>query len=851
MPQSLFDNLRAQRTVPPPPRRIKPNGFARVARGCWNNAPWVIAFWLILACGSLYFSQRIYQTPSGGQLPIPVLVQSAQELSQKFPGLENLQTIVLANTDAATLEEQRSDLVSTLQLQTDAYDLVFAPGFGDYYEAHGLLYHPLDEVKLRTAYALALKPLFTAIAQAPNANSMATLVNEVSASISQGREPQGLEDLFAQSASSLQALMSGIDRPVDWSVVADLDNDSTATQAIVLAIPKPGAAAQAHAITLKLLDVIKSSSTTTVSFQQPDVSNTNPQTKFEKLDGPRAVAAGLIGLVFAGLVLALSLGRLRLVLVGVIPVLCTGAFSGAMVLKLTGASWPNYWPLFAAAVLATAQLSLRYIAGVASAANGRRARETNVMLAVQNNGRVLLWITAVAIMALVGLLFMKDPLLNKLVIATVSAIMLGYLCVVSLCPALFRVFPDASKWRAKEWLVPAHRALFEAGPWQFVAKALIGLGVAASLLVLFTITPGQKPKVLDGPVNILVNSKAKAEEMIQSLKNVKEAQSIRWLAMFLPEDGTAKQTTLAQLKDQFPRIDPVASQDPQDLRDQIETLSESLKEISSTPETKPALKKAADDFRRSLALLGATSGDEQVRQLENRLFGGFNRLADRADVLASVTAPTLETLPQELRRLFLSDDGQFRLEVLPVAGVSNANLALRLQAAGFDPVHPVVTEKQFHDLRLQLVFWVFGFAIAASAVLLMVRFGPTANLNGTGMAFAAALCFLAAAERVWQSEWNLSWLLIGILVLANLSTMLIKTPMAVSSTALSAIEVFLIPALLISLALPFALLNVSLIETELMPIALALGLVAMVVGLLQKHGSDADLLKQDDYGIDG
>ncbi len=851
MPKSLFDNLRAQRTVPPPPRRIKPNVFARMARGCWQKAPLVIAFWLIVALASCYASWRVYQMPSDAKRDIPVKIQNAQNLAEKFPGLENLQTIVLANADAATLEEQRADLVTTLQQQTDAYDLVFAPGFGDYYEAHGLLYHPLDEVKSRTAYALSLKPLFTAIAAAPNANSMATLVNEVSASIAQGREPQGLEDLFTQSAASLQALMTGIDKPVDWSVVADLDNDSTATQAIILAIPKPGAAAQARSISLKLLDVIKSSSSTTVSFQQPQTLDLAPSPEKEKFDGPRTVAAGIIGLVFAGLVLALSLGRLRLVLVGAIPVLGVSLFAGAVLLAISGANWPNYWPLHGAVMLTTAHFSLRYISGVTSAANGQRARETNVMLAVQNNGKDLLWMMAASATAVLGVLFVQDPVLNWLVGATFASIVIGYICVVSLCPALFRVFPDASKWRAGEWLVPAHRALFEAGPWQFVAKTLVGLGVAASLLVVFTIAPGQKTQLLDGPVNILVNSKAKAEEMIQNLKNVKQAQSVRWLAMFLPEDGPAKQIALTQLKDQFPRIDPVASQPPQDLRDQIDTLSQSLKDISATPETKPALKKAADDFRRSLALLGATSGDEQMRQLENRLFGGFNRLADRADVLAAVSAPTLETLPQELRRLFLSDDGQFRLEVLPVAGVSNANLALRLQAAGFDPIHPVLTQKQTRDSRLQLVLLVFGFAVATSAAMLMVRFGPTANLNGSGMAFAAALCVLLGAERVWQAEWNIHWLLIAIAVLANLSAMLIKTPMAVSSTALSAIEVFLIPAIVLSLALPFALLNVSLIETELMPIALALGLVAMVVGLLQKHGSDADLLKQDDYGIDG
>jgi hypothetical protein len=501
--------------------------------------------------------------------------------------------------------------------------------------------------------------------------------------------------------------------------------------------------------------------------------------------------------------------------------------------------------------LVVAHLSVRSAANVIQAAKGQAARETSVMLAAQNHGEGLLWILAITCLVVLSLVFIQEQRIQVVVAATIGAMLLGYLCVITLVPTLFRALPEAAKWRAGDWLIPAHQALFETTRWQVLARGMVAIGAAASLYVLFTIAPFQRVVVLDGPVNILVNSEAKAKEVIKNLKSVDAAQSVRWLAMFLPEDVEAKRASLAKLKDQFPRIDPVASQAPQDLRDQIDTLGESLKEISATAETKPALKQAADEFRRSLALLGATSGDEQVRQLENRLFGGFNRLADRGDTLASVGTPTMETLPEELRKLFMSADGEFRLEILPAPGISNRKLALALYANGFDPVHPALAQDEMRSAQLRQVFMIFGIAIAVLALTVMFRFGASADLTFSGAAIAGAIFILVGAERLWQTEWNLQWLLIGVAVLANLGATLIKTPMAKPSTALSAIEVFLLPTLCLCLALPCLLLQVDLLAKEVMPISLALCLSAIVVGLLQQHGNASKLLNRDDYGIGG
>ncbi len=833
MPPSLFDDLRAQRYQPPTSARITPNFHARIARFCWNNVVAVCVLWLAIAAAATYGSWRSYQAPDVMALEIPHGQYSADLLAAAFPGLENLQTILLANGNAATLDQQRADLVNTLDQHKELYDLVFAPGAGDYYEANAMLYHPLAEVKARVAYALSLKPLFAAIAEAPNANSMATLVNEVSASIAQQRDPQGLEDLFTESAASVEALMIGVDRPVDWSKVADLNQASTATTATILAIPKSGAEAQARIFSLKLLDVIRNSSDTTSRLSQGEtVKKARPQLP---LNWPRVFAASIIGLVFMALVLALSLGRARLLLVTSVPIIVVAALAAFGLMTAARANWLAFWPFYAAVLLTTAHVTLRYSARVIVQAQGQGARQANVMLAAHNHGYELKYVAWVGAAIWAGLLLSSKSPVFAVALWFIVIILIGYVCVLTLTPTLFHMFPEAANWRAKDWLEPAHQALFESGQWQFLARSLVAALVAASLFVVFTQKPLKPLEPPDAPVNIIANSEAKAKDLIQSLKTVKAANSVRWIAMFLPDDAKTKLGILNELKDQFPRIDPVASQPPDDLRDQIDTLSESLKVIAATPQTKPALKKAADEFRRSLALLAATSADDQVKQLENRLFGGFNRLADKADLMASLTPPDLAHLPQELRRLFVSSEGQYRLEVLPAEGVSNKQLAFALRDAGFAPIHPALAFTENATAQVIAVIRILAIGLGLVALVLILRFRATYNLLMAAMAALAASVILLGAERLWQAEWNVQWLLTCMAVFSGYWITQVKTPMMGASTALSAMEAFLIPALTLSISLPFVLLGVTPLAQQFMPISIGLSLGALVVGLLQDH----------------
>jgi len=833
MAQSLFDDLRSRNIEPFSPPKLKPNFLARVVRFCWRRAWWVVAVWVVIAAAASGLAFRNATAPQGQLLPVPVSTRAMDEAAANFVRLDMLQTITLSNPDPQLLDDQRADLLQTMRQRGDIYELVFAPGTGDYYESHGLLYHPLDEIKGRVAYALSLRPLFTAVGDAPNAGSFAILVNEVAAAIKQGRDPQGVDDLLSESAASIQALMQGEDKPVDWARIADLDSDNTSTTVTVLALPRRGQAAAAGATTEKLLNVLRSASDTQASVFKTD--GPSLQVVTTPVEWPRAAAGAMIGLVFASLILALALGRLRLIAVIFVPVAVVAAIIAACVIGLAGADWLSFWPMALGLVVIATALSVHFALCAVNQAAGMEATETNLMLAAQERGTECLWIAGLMFGPWAGLLALRTESTSQLTLFVLALVLLSLATVFTLGTALFRLAPEAAKWRAGEWLIPAHRALFETGQWQFLARSLGAALVLAALGLIFFAPVEDGSIKLDAPVTLLAKTQVEAEMTIARLKSFPAAEGVRWLAMFLPQAAQDKRDALQGLKDQFPRITPVASAGEQDLRDEIDTLQQSLKDIAEAASTKPKLKQAADEFRRSLALLAATSGDAQIRQLENRLFGGFNRLADRADLLTSIETPSLETLPPELVTLFGSPDNALRIEVIPATGTSNASLALTLEQAGFNVVHPAVVQRAEADAKLKAILLALGSGIAFGFVLLVLAFAGLTPLVGAGLMLFASLVVLVAAERLLQNSWNLPWLLGTFTVLSSLMAALYLTPTSRGSTALSAVELFLVPAMGLAVMLPLQLLNTGPIAAALVPMAVGLALVATVIGLLQQH----------------
>ncbi len=831
MARSLFDELRARQAAPTAPPKLKPNAFARIARFAWRNAGFVIGFWFLLTLACAFGLWRNYAPPVAASLPLEIALPGDHTSMASFGTLLGMQTITLSNTRADLLEDQRSDVVTTMRQRGDIYQLVFAPGAGDYYDGNGFLYHPLDEVKGRVAYALSLKPLFTAIAEAPNISSMATLVTEISASLQQGRDPQGLDDLLSESAISVEAMMRGEDKPVDWSKLADLNEENTATTVTILAVPRAGQEAAARSLTLKLLNVLQNSSDTTGSLSQPGIPP--PKRAAATVDGMRALAAAAIGVIFVALILALAFGRFRLVLAAFVPALAFLFPTALAVMLKARADWLAYWPFGLGLLWLAVALSLHTVLAKVTYANGRKARESVVMLADQHHGPDLAWLWLLLTLPFAGLVLLAQGTALALIALGLGAV--AFALAITLPTALLRFIPEALQWRAGEWLVPAHRALFETGQWQWLARGLGALLVAVSAGYLALTPTRMEIRQADVPVSVVASNAADAEITIKRLKAFSEAKAVRWLGMFMPKDAEAKREAMSLLKDQFPRITPVLSEAPADIRDQLETLQDSLKEIASNVQAKPRLKMAADDFRRSLSLLAATSDDRQVRQLENRLFGGFNRLAERADLLAAVPPPQLATLPSELHTLFGTPEGAMRIEVTPVDGFSNAKLADILEQAGLNVLHPSVEQEQANRAVIQSVSKVLGLAAGIGlGVLLLALRQLRAIAAGLLMAVSCAVVAFAVG-RFWQVEWNLTTLLQALGVTSALLAFVWPAARHEASTTTLALELFLLPVLAMVMVLPFDALGVAPIANATLPVASALMVAALIVGLLRQH----------------
>ena len=207
MKLSQFDELSAPKQLVQA-TRIKPNIFARIVRFSWNNAALVLIFWLLFNGLGVVVLFEFWQVPSSSRLPLPV-AQAELPDPAGLNDLVSLQTITISNSNAEVLAAQRSDLTAELREHHDIYELVFAPGGNDFYDDYGMLFRPLEEIEARVAYALSLKPLFDAVAAAPSAQSMTTLISEIAGSVQQGRGSQGVTDLLNEAGETVQSLANG------------------------------------------------------------------------------------------------------------------------------------------------------------------------------------------------------------------------------------------------------------------------------------------------------------------------------------------------------------------------------------------------------------------------------------------------------------------------------------------------------------------------------------------------------------------------------------------------------------------------------------------------------------------
>ena len=836
---TLFDYS----TVEEKPQKIQPNGFAKLARFAFRNAILVLVAWAVIAGTAVFLvSQKITTTV---QLPIAfdansLPTENLKLLNKNFPHLQSLVTITLNNKNPDILKQARDAFVSVLENQKDLFELVFAPGTGEYYDNHAMLYHSKEEIKARVAYALSLRPLFSAIAQAPSADSLSTLVGEVSVAIKRGRDPQGLDDLFRQSASSLQALMQGTKQPVDWTAIAGLNVDPSPTSALLLILPNPGQDEKALAFLKQNLNALGKHTATRATLGQSSSQNVRKQIS---LIAPSLILqAAAMAALLTVLCLASVLGRANLVAMIALPVIAGLNISILSAAFIMPSNVTALWPIYAGVGFAALIMTARFAFAAVEAMAESRSAEIAVMLAAQKQGSGLLWQAAINIAVWAGFLMLWGQ--SEAAITAIAAIGISAtLCAnFTLIPAFANLFGSTLNWQAQAWISPLYAGLFGNRLW-YLTRSLL------TLTVLVAATAGLyfAPHALEGinfqtksnpPVNILVRSAEEAQNSLLKLKTIPEASAVRWLGAFLPQDAEAKQLSLAPLKDQFPHIGSLSAQTSDDLRDQIAALQDSLTEIASLPTTRPQLRDAADEFRRSLALLSGTSNNAEIIEVENRLFGGFNALADRANFLAALEKPELKSLDPRLKSLFLSPDNIYRLEITPLPGVSNAQLAEILFKNNLPVAHPSLVAGLQEQGLIKIIAVVGTAACVLGLVLLSLSLAEGAGIVSASLTVVILLSLFGGAIGLMKIKLQPELLFTGFTLLALLFSIIATTFLKAeiskqgSPGALHAVEAWLPAIMTLTCAVPIFLLGVETAKPAAINFIVGSALITATIGFI-------------------
>ena len=340
------------------------------------------------------------------------------------------------------------------------------------------------------------------------------------------------------------------------------------------------------------------------------------------------------------------------------------------------------------------------------------------------------------------------------------------------------------------------------------------------------------------PVNLIAASSEEAESLVEKLKSVPDASAVRWLGAFLPQDVDAKIVALSPLKDQFPRIGSLNAQTPDDLRDQIAALQDTLLEIAGLPNTRPQLRTAADEFRQSLTLLSGTSTNAEIVEIENRLFGRFNGLAYRANYLANLEKPNLESLDPHLKSLFLSPENFYRIEVSPTSGKTNAQLADVLFKSNFPVAHSSLVEiRRVQDLRSSMIY------VATAATVLGLVLMCMSIAEGAGIASSILITMLLIALSAGaagltkielQPEFMFSFAALLALFFGISASIYLKAEISKQGApnALHAIEAWLPTMMTVACVAPVFLLNIESAKISAFIFLIGSALMTATIGFL-------------------
>jgi hypothetical protein len=699
--------------------------------------PTILSFLLLAAVSATYFTRHFAIITDSKELLSSSLAWRQQEkmLHEAFP--QRIDQII-AVIDASTPEgadDAAEALVKGLASRPDVIRSVSRPDGGEFFERDGILLLGLDEVQHSTADLIAAQPFLGTLAADPTLRGVFRTLSQSLEGVRLGKAK--LEDLkpaFTALADAFELLAKGKTPAFSWrELIAGRPPKASELRRFVNIEPaldfgdlRPGGKATA---------VIREvASTLGLAERGVKVRLTGPVVLSDEefatvADG--AVLNGLITLLLVGMVLWLALRRARIIFAVLVTLVFGLLYTSAIGLWAVGALNLISVAFAVLFVGLGVDFGIQFCVRYRSERHASRDLEPALLGTARGMAAPLLLAAASIATAFFSFLPTAYRGLSELGLIAGIGIIIALATTLTLLPALLTVLqpPPEQKPIGFAALASLDRFLEKRRNWivgTTLAATILGLPLLAGLRFDFNplnlraqdaesvVTLLDLMKVPDtspNTIDVLKSNLDQASATAEKLRQLPEVGRVLTLQSFVPDDQDAK---LALIEDASFFLQNTLNPDqvdaaptPADTRAEIGKLVLELNEAVRDIDTPAAVQArriasaelndvirdpdspAAMQARRLASVLEpfVHAPPAALDEAQHALITPLRTTLRQARRLLGAERVSIETLPPELKKAWMSTDGRFRVEVTP-KGDANDNAVLRRFVTAVGTVAP-------------------------------------------------------------------------------------------------------------------------------------------------------------------
>ncbi|HEX6001063.1 MAG TPA: MMPL family transporter [Hyphomicrobiaceae bacterium] len=689
--------------------------IVRCARACCCF-PWVVIITAVIGTvgGVAYVRQNFAIDTNTSQLISSALPwrQRELQLDAAFPQRADAIVVVVDGLTPEIADSAARTLAAALAKRADLLQSVSRPDGGAFFERNGLMFLSVKELERAAEHVIRAQPFLGTLAADPTLRGFAGALGFIPVGMKAGRlkTDEFLKPLSG-IADTLEALAAKRKVTLSWGELMmgeaprrrDLRRFINVKPVLDYGSLEPGAAASgtirdtARALGLVPEKGVMVRLTGAVPLADEEFSTL--------ADGALVNSALTVGAVL--LILWLALRSVRLMAAVVISLLVGLAITAALGLAMVGSL------NLISVAFAMLFVGIGVDFGIQFAVRYRHERYENddlpaaLVSAAKGAGKPLALAAAATAAGFFAFLPTDYKGVSELGLIAGTGMIIAFLTSITLLPALLAVLRPAGEPRSIGYcaLAPVdrfaarHRRVILALSWGVV---IAGLPLLKDLRFDFNPLNLRSPKVesvatlLDlmkdpatapDTIDILSPSIAAAAGLARRMEQLPEVSHAVTIQSFVPDSQADKLAIIADVAALLgPTLAPVEMKPAATDGETIEALSETAKafaEISDEDE-----KFAPLALRLSAALMALARAERAVRvHAENALMSGFKIRLEQLRGLLQAQPVSINSLPSDLVRDWVAEDGRARVEVAP-KGDRRDNESLRRFTAAVLEVAP-------------------------------------------------------------------------------------------------------------------------------------------------------------------